>query len=231
MLYFAGRVPVHLHGMKIPLALVDDHHLVREGIAAMVNTMDGYHVALQAGNGEELIEALATAREQPKAAIVDLNMPVMDGYATVAWLRQHRPDLPALVLTFDATDDAMARAVRMGARGYLLKDIRPAQLREALDSVLATGYYYSREVAEKLAGAPALRAGNNPAHLERITERELEFLRLVCDEREFTYDQIAERMGVHRRTVDNFRSQLFEKFGLKSKTGLVLFALRWGLLG
>ena len=73
-------------------------------------------------------------------------------------------------------------------------------------------------------------AFGNTQTVERISPREMEFLRLVCDEAEFTYEQIASRMGIQRRSVDNFRIGLFEKFNIKSKTGLVLFAMRWGLI-
>ncbi len=212
--------------------MVDDHHLVREGLVATVNALGGYRVSIEAGNGRELIEALA-AGTPPRIAIVDLSMPVMDGYEAIAWLRANHPEVLPLALTFDAGDEAMVRAVRAGARGFLLKNTRPPTLKVALDSLLATGYYYTDKLHETLQRNPQL---TTPSERERarivgqITPREMEFLLLVCDEAEFTYEQIADRMGVHRRTVDNFRIGLFEKFGIKSKTGLVLFALRWGLL-
>ena len=98
------------------VALVDDHHLMRSGLVATVNALGGYHVTIEAGNGKELIDALHGA-ELPAIAIVDLNMPVMDGYETIAWLRANAPSVLPLALTFDATDDAMVKAVRAGARG------------------------------------------------------------------------------------------------------------------
>ncbi|MBK6753751.1 MAG: response regulator transcription factor [Flavobacteriales bacterium] len=102
--------------MPHDLALVDDHHLMRSGLATMLNGLDGYRVTIEAANGRELIEALRDATP-PAIAIVDLNMPVMDGYATIAWLRTNAPEILPLALTFDAGDDALVRAMRAGARG------------------------------------------------------------------------------------------------------------------
>jgi DNA-binding NarL/FixJ family response regulator len=218
--------------MEHSLALVDDHHLMRSGLAAMINGLGGYHVTLEAGNGRELIEALED-QPPPAIAIVDLNMPIMDGYETLEWLRAHAPHILPLALTFDAGDEALVRSVRAGARGFLLKNVRPSVLRTALDSLMMTGYYYTDHTHEAILRHPQLKTQHEREReevLRRITPREMEFLMLVCSDKEHTYDQIADTMGVHRRTVDGFRVGLFEKFHIKSKTGLVLFAMRWGLI-
>jgi DNA-binding NarL/FixJ family response regulator len=223
--------------MEHDVALVDDHHLMRSGLAATVNGLGGYRVALEAGNGRELVEALEimqrNAMPLPVIAVVDLNMPVMDGYATIAWLREHAPTVLPLALTFDAADDALVKSVRAGARGFLLKNTRPAVLKTALDSLMLTGYYYTDQTHQAMQEHPTLRTRQErerEAILDQITPREMEFLLLVCDPQEFTYEQMADRMGIHRRSVDNHRINLFEKFSIKSKTGLVLFALRWGIV-
>ncbi len=221
--------------MEHDVIIADDHHLVRSGLVSMVNALGGYRVTMEAGNGRELVEQWQQARtaDRPMIAIVDLNMPVMDGYATIDWFRREAPAVMPLALTFDATDEAMVKAVHTGARGFLLKSARPQVLRMALDSLVLTGWYYSEEVQDarlRSAEGKFREQRERDAVRERITPRELEFLLLVCEEAEYTYEQIADRMGVHRRTVDNFRIGLFEKFNIKSKTGLVLFALRWGLL-
>ncbi len=216
------------------MALVDDHHLVRSGLAATVNNLGGYRVTLEAGHGQELVEALmALDGPAPRIAIVDLNMPVMDGYETIAWLRKNRPEVLPLALTFDATEDALVKAVRAGARGFLLKNARPQVLKNALDALVIVGYYYTDEMHGTLQEHPGLKTRQEQERErvhQQITPREMEFLRLVCSPEEYTYEKIAEMMGIHRRTVDNFRIGLFEKFAIKSKTGLVLFAMRWGLV-
>jgi len=214
------------------IALVDDHHLMRAGLVGMVNGMPGYLVTIESANGMEFIAQLRE-NQAPAIAIVDLNMPVMDGYSTMAWLRAHKPDILPLALTFDATDQAMIRAVRSGARGFVLKSARPQVLRAALDSLMRTGYYYTEESLEIISRGPTERPMvelEREHVLSRITPRELEFLTLVCDEAEHTYEQIAKHMDVTKRTVENYRVSLFDKFKIKSKTGLVLFAMRWGLV-
>ena len=125
------------------------------------------------------------------------------------------------------------KAVRAGARGFLLKNARPAVLKNALDSLMLTGYYYTDTTHDVLQRHPDMKTREEYEReriLQSITPREMEFLKLVCDEDELTYGQIAQHMGVHHRTVDNFRIELFEKFHIKSKTGLVLFAMRWRLV-
>jgi len=223
--------------MEHSVALVDDHHLMRNGLVATVNALGGFRVTLEAGNGRELIDALEANTQQggtaPVIAIVDLNMPVMDGYETIAWLRANAPQILPLALTFDATEEALVRAVRAGARGFLLKNPRPEVLKFALDSLIAMGYYYTEATHEVLQRPPDGKTREERELEEvmaRITPRELEFLQLVCSDEELTYEEVAGVMGITRRSVDNFRVQLFEKFNLKSKTGLVLFAMRWGLV-
>ncbi len=218
--------------MEHSVALVDDHHLVRSGLIAMVNALGGYRVIIEAAHGRELVDMLSTT-QAPAIAIVDLNMPVMDGFETIAWLNSHAPETRVLALTFDASDDAMVKAVRAGARGFILKNARPAALRSALDSIMLTGYYNNDDAHDSLPYNGDLRTRQERERdriLEDITPREMEFLRLVCAEEEYKYEHIAALMGVHRRTLDGFRESLFLKFNIKSKTGLVLFATRWRLV-
>ena len=160
-------------------------------------------------------------------------MPVMDGFETIGWLKNNAPNIRPLALTFDASDEVMVRAVRAGARGFLLKNARPAVLKVALDSLMLTGYYTSDELHETLVDKQQLKTPQEKQQdriLASITPREMDFLLLVCAPEEYTYEQIADQMGVHRRTVDGYREGLVEKFGIKSKTGLVLFAMKWGIV-
>ncbi len=218
--------------MEHSVALVDDHHLVRDGLATMVNGFGRYRVRIEAAHGRELMDRLQGS-DAPSIAIVDLNMPVMDGFETIAWLRANHPEVRSLALTFDPADDALVRAVRAGARGFILKNARPEILCAALDSLMLTGYYYTDEMHRSMQENPGLRTRHERERertIEQISPREMDFLKLVCSDGEPTYEQIADAMGVHRRTVDGYRISLFEKFNIKSKTGLVLFALRWRLI-
>lgn len=216
----------------IPVALIDDHTLVRKGLVEVVNGLGGYQVVLEAAHGEEYKQKI-NGGPRVEIAIVDLNMPVMDGYETLLWMRTACPETRALALTFDGTEDAIIKAVRNGARGFVLKDVEPSELKIALDHICGTGYYHTDMVHNSLMSNFDKKTSQERARdkvMEQITPREMEFLNLVCDVKEYTYEQIGEIMDVHRRTVDGFRQGLFDKFGIKSKTGLVLFAVRWGMV-
>lgn len=215
----------------VPVALVDDHTLLRTALADMINSFDDYRVVLEAANGEELKQAIRNGPEVA-IAIVDLHMPIMDGYATIEWLRDTTPDTRAVALTFEHSEAALVRALRSGACGFLLKDVCKEFFKESLDQVASIGHCHSNDVLHRLNNHSDLRTAyerTRARKLELLSEREGEFLGLVCHEDEYTYDQIADRMGVHRRTIDGFRESVFGKFGIKSKAGLVLFAFKWGI--
>ncbi|HOP44269.1 MAG TPA: response regulator transcription factor [Flavobacteriales bacterium] len=214
----------------IPVALVDDHTLVRKGLVELIQQSGEYEVVLEASNGREFIEALP--HPDLRLAIVDLNMPEMDGFETLAWLKENQPGLLALALTFEGTEERVIRAVRAGARGFILKDIEPLELRAALRSVLTSGYYHTDLVHHTMLNS-SMRTEEEKTRaklLARLTENEVRFLELICDDRELTYEQVAEEMGVHRRTVDGYREHICNKLKVRSKVGLVITAVRYGLV-
>ncbi|MBK7556025.1 MAG: response regulator transcription factor [Flavobacteriales bacterium] len=215
----------------VRIALVDDHLIMRTALAGFIDRLGGYEVVLQAGNGEEYINALKDA-PRIDVAIVDLHMPVMDGYATIAWIRANTPKVKPLALTFEKTEEAMIKALRAGSCGFLLKDVNSNVFRQALHQVVTIGHFHSEEVELALTSGELLtRLERQRAQvMELLSDREIELIRLVCHEDEYTYDQIAAKMDVSRRTVDGYREDLFARFDIKSKTGLVLFAFKWGLV-
>lgn len=212
--------------------LADDHDLVRAGVAGLIDRVGGYRVVCEAPNGKELIAALELI-EEPRIAVVDLHMPVMDGFETISWFRVNRPHIMTLALTVDPSEEIVLKALRAGARGFLRKNARAAVLKTALDSLILSGYYHSEEVHDTLVRLTGLKTDHERTREDvdrALTARERQFLVLVCDPEEFTYEQIADHMEVHRRTVDSYRESIGEKFGVKSKTGLVLFAMKWGIV-
>lgn len=221
-----------MESSRIPIAVIDDHEMVRAGLAGMLERMGGYHVVCEAANGRDLMDKIGPGNK-PRIAVVDLHMPVMDGFETLLWLRENHPDILPLALTFDPAEDMMVKALRAGARGFLRKNARAAVLKTALDSLIVSGYYHSDEMHEVILQKNGLRTGYEREQeriLETLSEREMEFLTLVCSPEEHTYESIAKLMQVHRRTVDGYKESLMEKFQIRSKTGLVLFALKWGII-
>ncbi|MBK6831191.1 MAG: response regulator transcription factor [Flavobacteriales bacterium] len=216
----------------LPVAVVDDHTLFRGVLADMIDQLGGYKVVVEAGDGSEYVKAVEQG-VHVAVAIVDLHMPVMDGYQTIEWIRANAPGTRALALTFERTEEAMVRALRAGACGFLRKDVCKNEFKEALDQVATLGHYHNEVPQEQahMAAEPITdyERARSKVH-EQLTERELEFFRLVCDEAEYTYEQVAERMQVHRRTLDGYRESVFDKFNIKSKAGLVIFGYKWGIL-
>lgn len=202
---------------KISIAIVDDHTLFRNGVAALMGEFDELGVTFEAENGEQMQQALRK-HPAPDVMLMDINMPVMDGYDATAWLKKNYPAVRVLALSMFEDDQAVIKMIRCGASGYVLKESRPRELLEAIKSIHTKGVYINEMVSGKL-----IRSVTDDEKVE-FTAKELDFLKYCCSE--LTYKEIADKMYVSPRTVDNYREALFEKLNLKSRTGLVLYAIQ-----
>lgn len=209
------------------IALADDHVLLRKGLASLVQNL-GYTVLYEADNGQELIDKMKPGAE-PELVLMDINMPVMDGYDTTKWIREHRPLVKVLALSMYDDESAIIRMLKNGALGYILKDAEPAELRAALNAVAEKGFYYSEMVTGRLVHSIAGREedAKDSNRLLNLTERETTFLKLACTE--MSYKEIAAEMHLSPRTIDGYRDALFEKLELKTRTGLVVYAIKNGI--
>lgn len=214
---------------KIAITLVDDHVVVRSGLRSLLEVLGDYQVVNEYSNGEQLVKALEAGETRPDILIMDLEMPVMDGEATMVWLQKNRPDLKSLILTWDADEKKIIKLFRLGVRGYLIKSCTADVLKKAIDDTYVSGYYHSELLQTAIMKQSQTEIEEQELNF-RVSDRELMFLQLVCDKEEYTYDNIADIMQVHRRTVDGYRESLFEKFKIKSKTGLVMFAIKHGFV-
>jgi DNA-binding NarL/FixJ family response regulator len=203
---------------KILIAIVDDHTLFRNGVAALMNEFDELTISFQAENGEQL-QQLIKKHPLPEVILMDINMPIMDGYATTAWLKANYPQIKVLALSMFEDDNAVIRMIKSGAGGYILKESKPRELLEAIKILHEKGVFINEMVSGKL-----IRSISSKENVAIFSKKELEFLKLCCSE--LTYKEIADKMFVSPRTVDNYRESLFEKLGLKSRTGLVLYAIQ-----
>jgi DNA-binding NarL/FixJ family response regulator len=210
---------------KTSVALIDDHILLRNGLANMVKNFDGYEVLLEANNGKHFIEQLKS-KSAPDLILMDINMPEMDGFETTLWMKQHHPEVKILALSMYDNEQSIIRMLKNGARGYILKETEPKEFKAALDSIVSKGYYYSEMVTGKM-----IHALNNLEDedssikpLISLNDREIEFMKLACTE--LTYREIADRMHLSPRTIDGYRDALFEKLNAKTRVGLVLYAIR-----
>ena len=154
---------------------------------------------------------------------MDINMPLMDGYAATAWLAKNHPGIYVLALSMFEDDVAVIKMLRAGAKGYVLKESKPRELLEAIKTLVQKGVYINELVTGKL-----VRQISKPeVSTDLISAKELDFLKLCCSE--LTYKEIAEKMFVSPRTVDNYRESLFQKLSIKTRTGLVLYAIKNGI--
>ena len=208
------------------IVIVDDHVLIAKAIASIVNEHLNYQVLYEVSNGKMLMEKMANAKNIPDIVLLDISMPIMNGFETAAWLKSTHPDVLILALSMQDDDESLIKMIKAGAKGYLLKNVEPKELIYALDALMTKGYYFPDWAASKVFNNIGLDIYKNVEPKIKITEREKEFLSLVCSE--YTYKKIAEKMYCSPRTVEGYRDALFEKLNLKSRVGLVMYAIKNG---
>jgi two-component system, NarL family, invasion response regulator UvrY len=210
------------------IVLTDDHVLLRNGLAELVVKL-GHRVLFEADNGNDFINKL-DKNNLPEVVLLDINMPEKDGYETAQWIKINHPQIKVLALSMYNNEGSIIRMLKAGAKGYILKDSEPAELKMAIESLLTKGYYYSDLVSGKLINAinKIDDAGNDVNTVNNLGEREIEFLKHICTEQ--TYKEIADKLCVSPRTVDGYRDQLFEKLKIKTRVGLVMYAIKNGII-
>jgi DNA-binding NarL/FixJ family response regulator len=213
----------------IKVALADDHVLLRNGLAKLIDGFDGYTVLHEADNGQQFIDSL-NKNDLPDLVLLDINMPVKDGFETALWLKQHYPDIKVLALSMYDNEQSIIKMLRNGARGYLLKDTHPKEFKTALNDVMSKGFYYSEMITGKLIHAVNKMDEPHPGNNSfiKLNDKETEFLKLACTE--MTYKEIADKMVLSPRTIDGYRDALFEKLNIKTRVGLVMYAIKNGIV-
>ena len=207
------------------MAVADDHSLLRSALAKLINGFPGYNVTIEADNGRDLIEKIAKSA-LPDIVLLDISMPEMDGFKTTQWLHKKYPQIKVLALSMLSDERTIIKIFRVGAKGYLLKNTDPDELKTALDSVMSKNVYLSEYVSGKLVSGL-----HNDVDVELqgvvLNEKEKEFLRWSCSE--LSYKDIAAKMFVSPRTVDDYRQSLFYKLKVHSRVGLVMYAIKNGI--
>jgi two-component system, NarL family, invasion response regulator UvrY len=211
---------------KIQVAIADDHSLLRSALARLVNSFDGYTVLLEADNGKDLRNKIMK-HLVPDVVLLDVNMPEMDGFETTQWLRKNYPFIKILALSMLSDEKTIIKIFRLGATGYLLKNTDADELKKALDAVINKNVYLSEYVSAKLVSGLHTDTEEN-IKPTLLNEREKEFLRWACTE--LTYKDIAEKMNLSARTVDDYRQTLFTRLKVHSRVGLVMHAIRNGIV-
>ncbi len=215
---------------KYKIAIVDDHSLFAESLEGLINNFSDFEVQYIVNNGQELIDKLSSLDTFPDIILLDINMPVMNGTQTMQWLKKNKPELDVLALSMEDNEETIIKMLRYGAKGYLLKDIHPEELQNALNEVIRKGFYYTDKVNNSLINSLNLTDDQVEPDIDfiKLNDREKTFLELACTEK--TYKGIADEMFISPKTVDGYRDSLFKKFGVSNRIGLVLYAIKQELV-
>lgn len=209
------------------IVIVDDHILIARALSEMIVKLGKYNVLYEAVNGAELVERFKAKANIPEIVLLDVSMPVMNGFETAAWLKENHPEVLIMALSMQDDEQSLVKMIKNGASGYLLKNIHPRELDIALQNLLQKGFYYPDWATSKVMKSLAATGSEQAALLPDFSERELEFFKYVCSE--MSYKEIAEKMFCSPRTVEGYRDALFEKLELHSRVGLAVYAMRNGL--
>lgn len=209
--------------MKKKIVIVDDHILIANALGGIIANFEDFEVLYVCENGTELQKKMRT-EPLPDIILLDISMPVMDGFETANWLKNQHSQVLIMALSMQDDEQSLIKMIKNGAKGYLLKNTHPKELEVALHKIVQNGQYFQEWATSKVLST---LYGNSKSSDEiTISDREKEFLKYTITE--MTYKEIAEKMFCSPRTVENYRDSLFEKLELKTRVGLAVYALKNG---
>lgn len=211
---------------KTTICLIDDHAIVRHGLKELLEKISNFEVIQEFDNGEDFLEALPL-QPKPDMYILDYSMPNMNGIEVLQALEEKEEEYKVLLLTQHFDEQIINEAYHHGARGFMHKNCTAHDLKFAIDNIVKIGYNNVTEILKRIRNHQT----DTTKKREEITlsQRELHFLKLVCDERELTYDQMADIMNLSVKSIESYRAALFDRYNIKSKVGLVLFSFKYKL--
>lgn len=214
---------ISLHNGPVLIALADDHLLMRRGLAAVLHELGEVNICAEASNGRELIQAINNLVQLPHICILDIHMPVMNGFEALSLIRDRWPAIKLLVISVCTEDMYLRKMMQSGADAYLPKGCDPRQLAEAINALLSVGKYYTTAYAPAL-----LQDACGKICLPVIAPKEEQLLRLIGTE--MTYQQIAVQMRISVRSVEGLRDNLFDKLKVHTRQGLTRQAIGMGYI-
>lgn len=213
---------------RLKIFIADDHTLFRKAMANLIKGFENVEEVKDAENGKELLTLIKY--QQPDVAIVDLQMPVMDGTETCEAIVKKYPDVKVIVLTMHDSDKYILHMMEMGVHAFLLKNTEPEELERAIDSVIEKDFYHNDLVTAVLRkNMREKKQGHRPSfNAIELSEREKEIVMLVCQE--LTIKEISQKLSLSEHTVRNHRSNIMDKVGVSNMVGLVKYAYDTGLV-
>ena len=213
--------------MKHSIVIVDDHILIAKAIGSIMSNFEDFEVLYECGNGKELQEKFNTKNNIPNIVLLDISMPIMNGFETAKWLRETHPSVLVLALSMQDDEQSLIQMIKNGARGYLLKNVSPSELEKALKTIINNGYYYPEWASNLMISNMMGNSQNRNSTTTELSDREKEFLKLCITE--MSYKEISEKMFCSPRTIESYRNSLCEKLNIKTRVGLAVFAVKSGL--
>jgi DNA-binding NarL/FixJ family response regulator len=207
------------------IAIIDDHILIAKALTGIIQNFKQFNVLYECENGKALQEKCLIKNNIPDIVLLDISMPIMDGFETAAWLKETHPEVLIMALSMQDDEQSLIKMIKCGAKGYLLKNVHPTELEKALDALVKNGSYFPDWATSKVFMS-LTNENTVTKNSIQITAREKEFLQYSITE--MSYKEIAEKMFCSPRTVESYRDSLFEKLGLKSRVGLAVYAMKNG---
>ncbi|UWY27047.1 response regulator transcription factor [Flavobacterium sp. TR2] len=205
---------------KKKILIVDDHLLFSQSLELLIKSFGDYDVIERFENGKVFIDYLEEHNSvDVDLILLDVNMPVLDGLSTMKWLKDNRPDLKVIALSVNDDEEIIIKMITNGAKGYLLKDTSPEIFKEAIECVVEKGFYFTELVSGML-----INKVNSDNKKISLKEKEIVFIKHACTE--MTYKEIASEMCLSPKTIDGYRESLFDKLEIKTRIGLVLYAIK-----
>lgn len=205
---------------KSKIIIVDDHQLFSQSLELLINSFKDFEVINHFENGKVFISYLQeNVDTEVDLILLDVNMPVLDGVSTMKWIKENRPNLKVIALSLNDDEEIIIKMITNGAKGYLLKDTSPDIFKEAIISVIEKGFYFTELVSGML-----VKKVNDDSKKINLKEKEIVFIKHACTEK--TYKEIASEMCLSPKTIDGYRECLFDKLEIKTRIGLVLYAIK-----
>ncbi|OUL36645.1 DNA-binding response regulator [Nostoc sp. T09] len=210
----------------IRVLLADNHTLVRAGLRALLQNIEGIQVIAEAGDGREALGLIA--EHQPDVVLMDIAMPEMNGLEAAAHVVKEFPQVRVIMLSMHANEEYVLQALRIGAMGYLLKDAGISELEVAIRAICQGETYLSPAVSKHVVANYLQRVSDESSSLTQLTSRQREILQLIAEGR--STKEIAELLYISVKTVETHRMQLMKRLDIHDVAGLVRYAIRMGLV-
>jgi DNA-binding NarL/FixJ family response regulator len=211
---------------RIRVLIADDHKLVRSGFKAMLGALGNVDVVAETGDGHDALQLLEEHR--PDVALLDITMPGLTGIEVASRIARKHPEIKTIILSMHTTTDYIARALRAGVSGYLLKNADPVELELAIRAASVGDNYLSPAVSKRLVEDYARRMGPAEDLAAQLTNRQREILQLLAEGK--SNKDVARRLKLSIKTVETHRKLLMDRLGIHDVPGLVRFAIRAGII-